>query len=101
MYAKTDGFIVWCPVKELSTSNKLGDIKQISKDGIVYAYRYRDKENSYTLYQYNDVKDGITKKGTCRLDIRKNIDLSIGQVVKAKLIDKVEVIKEQEDYEIF
>lgn len=101
LYAKTDGFIVWCPNKELQTSDKLGEIKQQSKDGIVYAYRYNEKGNSYTLYQYDDIKTGITKKGTARLEIRKDIDLSIGQVVKAKLIDKVEIIEEQEDYEIF
>ena len=101
IYAKTDGFIVWCPNKELQTSDKLGDIKQQCKDGIVYAYRYKDKGNSYTLYQYDDIKTGITKKGTARLEIRKDIDLSIGQVVKAKLIDKVKIIEEQEDYDIF
>ena len=101
LYAKTDGFIVWCPNKELQTSDKLGDIKQICKDGIVYAYRHKEKDFKYTLYQYDDIKDSITKKGTAKLNIRKDIDLSIGQVVKAKLIDKVEIIEEQEDYEIF
>ena len=101
IYAKTDGFIVWCPNKELQTSDKLGDIKQICKDGIVYAYRHNEKDFKYTLYQYEDIKDGITKKGTAKLNIRKNIDLSIGQVVTAKLIDKVKIIEEQEDYEIF
>ena len=101
LYAKTDGFIVWCPNKELATSDRLGDIKQQCKDGIVYAYRHKEKDFKYTLYQYDDIKHGITKKGNARLNIRKDIDLSIGQVVTAKLIDKVEIIEEQEDYEIF
>lgn len=102
LYAKTDGFIVWCPNKELETSNEVGKLKQISKDGVVYAYRHYEGHFNYTIYQYNDIKEGITKKGTAKLNIRSNIDLSKGQIVNSKQgVDKVEIIEEQEDYAIF
>lgn len=101
IYAKTDGFIVWCPNKELETSNEIGQIKQLCKDGVVYAYRHCEDDFKYTIYQYDDIKEGITKKGTAKLKIRNNIDLSKGQIVKSKLVDKVEIIEEKENYEIF
>ena len=101
LYAKTDGFIVWCPNKELETSDEIGQLKQISKDGVVYAYRHHEKNFKYTIYQYDDIKEGITKKGTAKLNIRSNIDLSKGQIVNSKQVDKVEIIEEKENYEIF
>ena len=92
---------MWCPNKELETSSEIGQIKQLSKDGVVYAYRHYEDDLKYTIYQYDDIKEGITKKGTAKLNIRNNIDLSKGQIVKSKSVDTVEIIEEKEDYEIF
>lgn len=117
LYGNTDGFITYCPTKELETSPLIGDIKQQSVDGIIYAYYCnKDKDTTpYTIYQYNDIKTGKELKGNARLAIRTDIDLSIGQIVKAKIIKeqgkteevinkriiKEQIEDEEESYDIF
>lgn len=115
LYANTDGIIVWNPSKRLKTSDKVGDIKAESADGVIYAYNCPkdDDSTSYTLYQYVSPKDGITIKGNARLAARQGIDLSKGIVRKYlltradgfdELIDlrteKVDVIDEGGYYSI-
>lgn len=71
IYANTDGFVVSSPKHELQTSSKLGEYK-IEYFGDVYLYR----DKNYWLLQMGDIM-----KGSCLTSVRKDIDLSKGQVV--------------------
>lgn len=75
LYANTDGFIVSNPRYLLTTSNEIGDFKISDDVNGQPVYWYCDK--NYYLMQFQNG----TKKGTCRCAVRKDIDLSVGQVV--------------------
>lgn len=71
IYVNTDGFIVQNPTTLLTYSKELGDFKlEFAGDTYVYS------DKNYIVYQTGD-----EKKGTCFTSVRKDIDLSIGQVV--------------------
>lgn len=71
LYANTDGFIVQQPQKELDTSTNIFEFKQ-EYSGDVYIYR----SNNYILYQC-----GEDKTGSCKCEVRADIDLRKGIVV--------------------
>lgn len=71
IYANTDGFIVQNPVNKLKTSKALGDFKS-EYSGTIYFYT----ESNYYVMQYGD-----EIKGSALNEIRKDIDLSKGDVV--------------------
>lgn len=71
IYVNTDGFIVQNPSKLITTSKNLGDFKlEFSGDTYVYS------DKNYIIYQTGD-----EQKGSCFTSVRKDIDLSKGQVV--------------------
>lgn len=71
VYVNTDGFIVQDPEKLITASKNLGEFKlEVSGDTYVYA------DKNYILYQTDK---GL--KGSCYESVRKDIDLSKGQVV--------------------
>lgn len=71
IYVNTDGFIVNNPIKELETSNKLGEFKEVYK-GDVYIYAGKN----YYIIQYGD-----EIKGNLPLILRNKVDLREGRVV--------------------
>ena len=77
VYVNTDGFCVQYPNNKLPTSNELGDFKEEYK-GTVYIYTNR-KKSPYILYQF-----GNELKGSCMTSVRKDIDLSKGNIVYYK-----------------
>lgn len=74
IYANTDGFCVQHPKNKLQTSHELGDFKEEYK-GTVYFFR-NNKKSPYFLYQF-----GKELKGNCMTEVRKDIDLSKGNIV--------------------
>lgn len=76
IYANTDGFIVQQPEVTLTCSKELFDFKQ-EYSGDVYVYR----SNNYILYQCGD-----SMTGSCRCEVRENIDLRVGKVVNYKVV---------------
>ena len=84
LYANTDGAIMWNPRNRLSTSDRLGDIKSESSDGVIYSYvcKRDGYTTSYIVYQYDNPKDGLTIKGSARDAARRGMDLSKGTVNK-------------------
>ena len=70
IYANTDGYIVQRPEVEINTSKELFDFK-LEYSGDVYVYQ----SNNYILYQCGD-----NKTGSCRCDVRDDIDLRVGKV---------------------
>lgn len=74
IYANTDGFCVQRPKRILPTSHKIGEFKEEYK-GTVY-YFNNNKQSPYYLYQFGD-----EFKGSCITAVRKDIDLSKGNVV--------------------
>lgn len=75
LYANTDGFIVQKPETEINTSMNLFDFK-LEYSGDVYIYQ----SNNYILYQFGD-----EQTGSCRCEVRNDIDLRIGKVVDYKI----------------
>lgn len=71
LYANTDGFIVHNPDVKLKTSKALGDFKS-EYSGTIYFYM----ESNYYVMQY-----GNEIKGSALCTVRKDIDLSKGDVV--------------------
>lgn len=71
LYANTDGFIVTNPINKLKTSKALGDFKN-EYSGTIYFYM----ESNYYVMQY-----GNEIKGSALCTVRKDIDLSKGDVV--------------------
>lgn len=72
IYANTDGVCIQHPKHKLKTSKKLGQFK-LEYQGTVYFVR----TDNYMLYQF-----GKDKKGSCRIDVRPDIDLSKGIIVQ-------------------
>lgn len=72
IYANTDGFIVYEAKNNINTSNELGEFKA-EYEGDVYVYRSKN----YILYQC-----GEELKGSCRQQVRDQIDLRIGKVAE-------------------
>lgn len=76
VYANTDGVALSNPIRTLIPSNELGEYK-LEFAGDIYTYQEaRDGCTKYSIMQYGD-----EVKGTLRQDMRKNVDLRIGQVV--------------------
>lgn len=74
IYANTDGFIVQDPNRKIDTSKELFDFK-LEYAGDVYVYQ----SHNYILYQC-----GEDKTGSCRCEVRNDIDLRQGIVVDYK-----------------
>lgn len=74
IYANTDGVCIQHPKKLIKTSKKLGEFKLEYKGDVYFV-----KTDNYMLYQF-----GKDKKGSCRIEVRNDIDLSKGIVVKYK-----------------
>ena len=82
VYANTDGFVISAKNSDIVASKDLGEFK-IEYSGEVYVY----KDKNYWLLQM-----GKIMKGSCLTSVRKDIDLSKGEVVhyerrRLKLID--------------
>lgn len=82
IYANTDGFVISAKNSDIVASKDLGEIK-VEYSGEVYVY----KDKNYWLLQM-----GKVMKGSCLTSVRKDIDLSKGEVVhyerrRLKLID--------------
>ena len=77
LYAKTDGFFISNPNNVLPTSKELGKFKLELTNGDVYFY----KDRNYYLMQYTNDKGEREFKGSALCEVRKDVDLSIGQVV--------------------
>ena len=71
LYANTDGFVIRCPERKLHTSINLGEFKE-EYSGDVYFYRSKN----YQLMQC-----GEEMRGSCRNEVRGDIDLRKGIVV--------------------
>lgn len=105
IYANTDGFIINDPTNKLVTSDKLGQFKSELKDDVIYAFTYADPTgmtSGYTLYQYVNSKGKVEQKGTLPCQLRKDTDLSTGQVVtyKKHMTDKQTVYYDNINKEI-
>ena len=79
IYANTDGYIVQEPDHLQSTSTKLGEFK-LESQGDVYCYR----DKNYWAIQYVNNKGKKVLKGNVLSEVRKDMDLSKGQVVHYK-----------------
>lgn len=75
VYANTDGYIVQDPMLKQNTSAELFDFK-LEYEGDVYIYR----SDNYILYQMGD-----ELKGSCRCEVRNEVDLRIGKVIEYKI----------------
>lgn len=71
IYANTDGYVISDPFNKLETTKELGNFK-LEYSGDVFVYQAKN----YWLMQC-----GNELKGSCLRSVRKNIDLSKGQVV--------------------
>ena len=71
IYANTDGYVISDPFNKLETTKDLGNFK-LEYSGDVFVYQAKN----YWLMQC-----GNELKGSCLRSVRKNIDLSKGQVV--------------------
>lgn len=71
IYANTDGYVISSPKYQLEASKELGEFK-IEYEGAVYIYQ----DKNYWLMQM-----GKIMKGSCLTSVRKDIDLSKGDVV--------------------
>lgn len=98
LYANTDGIILWRPKKRISTSDKIGEFKSESVNGLVYTYYCKGNLTTtpYTIYQYYHPTKGKQIKGNLRLKLRKDIDLDKGIVVKAKIFKDANSIERYE-----
>ena len=91
IYANTDGVCIQNPKNKLRTSKKLGKFK-LEYEGDVYFVQ----TNNYFLYQF-----GKEKKGSCRVDVRSEVDLSKGIIVNYKLKNKIIIEKNKEILKIY
>lgn len=93
IYANTDGVCIQHAKNKLKPSNELGKFK-LEYKGDVYFIR----TDHYMLYQF-----GKDKKGSCRIEVRNDIDLSKGIVVKYKVDRWTQTIieKQKEILEIY
>ena len=87
IYANTDGVIIHHPINYLETSSEVGAFKSEIIDDVIYAYYCpNDKETtSYTIYEYNNPKNGVVLKGNSLTALRKGMSLSQGIINKAKV----------------
>lgn len=75
LYANTDGYVISSPKADLRASTDLGKYK-IVYQGDVYIYSDKEPYSPYWLIQMGDIM-----KGSCLTEVRKDIDLSKGNII--------------------